>query len=55
LRKPARAVDLVKRERKFDIVALFYTLPFGFAAGSDRFLQAFLVRYVEMADCDELS
>ncbi|MFT4889216.1 MAG: hypothetical protein ACI9YT_000125 [Halobacteriales archaeon] len=30
-------------------------LSFGFAAGSDRSLQAFLERYVEMADCDELS
>jgi len=47
--------DLVKRERKFDIVALFYTRTLGFAAGSDRSLQAFLERYVEMADCDELS
>jgi IS4 transposase len=37
------------------MVALFYTLSFGFAAGSDRSLQAFLERYVEMADCDELS
>jgi len=47
--------QLVERERKFDVVALFYTLSFGFAAGSDRSLQAFLERYVEMADCDELS
>ncbi len=46
---------LLDRERKFDIVALFYTLSFGFAAGSDRSLQAFLERYVEMADCNELS
>jgi IS4 transposase len=46
---------LVERERKFDVVALFYTLSFGFAAGSDRSIQAFLERYVEMADCDELS
>lgn len=37
------------------MVALFYTLSFGFAAGSDRTLQAFLEGYVEMADCDELS
>jgi IS4 transposase len=37
------------------MVALFYTLSFGFAAGSDRTLQAFLERYVEMADCEELS
>ncbi len=27
---------------------------FGFAAGSDRSLQAFLERYVEMADCNKL-
>jgi len=46
---------LVERERKFDVVALFYTLSLGFAAGSDRTLQAFLERYVEMADCDTLS
>jgi IS4 transposase len=51
----ARATNLVERQRKFDIVALFYTLSFGFAAGSDRSLQAFLERYVEMADCNELS
>ena len=37
------------------MVALFYTLSFGFAAGSDRTLQAFLERYAEMADCEELS
>ncbi|MBS8126179.1 transposase, partial [Haloferax volcanii] len=55
LRERARATNLVQRERKFDIVALFYTLTFGFAASSDRSLQAFLDRYVEMADCDELS
>jgi len=55
LRERARATSLVQRERKFDVVALFYTLSFGFAAGSDRSLQAFLERYVEMADCDELS
>ena len=55
LRERARATNLVQRERKFDIVALFYTLAFGFAVGSDRSLQAFLERYVEMADCDELS
>ncbi len=55
LRERARATNLVERQRKFDIVALFYTLSFGFAAGSDRSLQAFLERYVEMADCDELS
>jgi len=46
---------MTQRERKFDFVALFYTLSFGFAAGSDRSLQAFLERYVEMADCDSLS
>ena len=55
LRERARATSLVERERKFDVVALFYTLSFGFAAGSDRSIQAFLERYVEMADCDELS
>jgi len=55
LRERVRATNLVERQRKFDIVALFYTLAFGFAAGSDRSLQAFLERYVEMADCDELS
>ncbi|MFC7126517.1 IS4 family transposase [Halovenus rubra] len=55
LRERARATNLVERERKFDIVALFYTLTFGFAAGTDRSLQAFLERYVEMADCDKLS
>ncbi|SDK15652.1 IS4 transposase [Halovenus aranensis] len=46
---------MTERERKFDFVALFYTLSFGFAAGSDRSLQAFLERYVEMADCNSLS
>ena len=46
---------LVERERKFDVVALFYTLSLGFAAGSDRSVQAFLERFVEMSDCDELS
>jgi len=55
LRERVRATNLVERQRKFDIVALFYTLAFGFAAGSDRSLQAFLERYVEMADCDKLS
>ena len=55
LRERVRATNLVERERKFDIVALFYTLSLGFAAGSDQSLQAFLERYVEMADCDELS
>ena len=55
LRERARATSLVERERKFDVVALFYTLSFGFAAGSDRSIQAFLERYVEMAECDTLS
>ena len=53
LRDRGRA--LVERERKFDLVALFYTLSLGFAAGSDRSLQAFLERFVEMAECDELA
>ncbi|QZA88273.1 IS4 family transposase [Salinarchaeum sp. IM2453] len=53
LRDRGRA--MTERDRKFDFVALFYTLSFGFAAGSDRSLQAFLERYVEMADCDSLS
>ena len=55
LHERARATNLVGRERKSDIVALFYTLSLGFAAGSDRSLQAFLERYVEIADCDDLS
>jgi len=55
LRERARTMSLVERERKFDVVALYYTLSFGFAAGSDRSLQAFFERYVEMANCDELS
>jgi IS4 transposase len=55
LRERARATNLVQRERKFDVVALFYTLSLGFAAGSDRSIQAFLERFVELADCDELS
>jgi len=55
LRERARATNLVERERKFDFVALFYTLSFGFAAGSDRTIQAFLERFVENADCDELA
>lgn len=54
LRERARATNLVERERKCDVAALFYTLSLGFAAGSDRSIQAFLERYVEMADCDEL-
>jgi putative transposase len=55
LRNWARETDLVERERKFDIVALFYTLTLSFAAGSNRSLQAILELYVEVADCDELS
>jgi hypothetical protein len=38
-----------------DLVALSHTLSFGFTAESDRSLQAFLERYVETTDCDELS
>ena len=34
---------------------VLHTLSFGFAAGSDRSLQAFLERYVEMAECDALT
>ena len=55
LRERARATNLIQRERKFDTVALFYTLSLGFAAGSDRSIQAFLERFVEMADCDKLA
>ena len=55
LRERARAANLVQRERKFDFVALFYTLSFGFAAGSDRSIQAFLERFVEVADCDGIA
>jgi hypothetical protein len=55
LRERARATSLIQRERKYDIVALFYTLSFGFAAGSDRSIQALLERFVEMADCEELT
>jgi len=32
-----------------------YTLSFSFAAGSDRSIQAFLERFVESAECDELA
>jgi len=53
LRDRGRA--LVERERKFDFVALFYTLSLGFAAGSDRSIQAFLERFVETAECDKLA
>jgi hypothetical protein len=55
LRERARATGLIQRERKFDFVALFYTLSLGFAAGSDRSIQAFLERFLEMADCDDLT
>ena len=49
-----RATNLVQRERKFDVVALFYTLAFGFGAGSECSIQAFFERYVGMADLSEL-
>jgi IS4 transposase len=55
VRERARATNLVERERKVDVVALFYTLSLGFAAGSDRSIQAFLERYGEKADCVGLS
>lgn len=55
LRERALATNLAQRERKFDAVALFYTLSFGFAASSDCSIQAFLERFLEMADCEELS
>ncbi|UHQ98313.1 IS4 family transposase (plasmid) [Natrinema zhouii] len=55
LRERARATNLIQRERKLDVVALFYTLSLGFAAGSDRSIQTFLERYVEMGDCDKLA
>lgn len=55
LREHVCATNFVERQRKFDIVALFHTLAFSFAVGSDYSLQAFVERYVEMADCDELS
>ena len=42
-------------KRKCDIVAHFYTLSLGFATDSDRAIQAFLERYAEMADCQQLS
>ncbi len=45
---------VIQRERKFDVVALFYTLAFGFGAGSERSIQVFFERYVEMADLSEL-
>ena len=38
LRERARAANFVEWERKFDLIALFYTLSFGFAARSDRSL-----------------
>jgi len=55
LRERARATTPVQRERKFDVVALFYTLSLGFAAGLDRSIQAFLERFVELSDCEKLS
>jgi len=55
LRERARATNLIQRERKFDVVALFYTLAFGFGAGSQRSIQAFFERYVEIADLTELT
>ncbi len=51
----ARATSLFQQERKFDVVVVFYTLSFGFSAGSDRSIQAFLDRYIEMAYCGGLS
>jgi len=48
-------MSLVERDRKFDVVAMFYTLSSSFAAGSERSIQAFLERFVEIAECDELS
>ncbi len=54
LRERARATNLIQRERKFDVVALFYTLGFGFGADSERSIQTFFERYVEMADLSEL-
>ena len=50
----ARATNLIQRERKFDVVALFYTLAFGFGAGSERSIQTFFERYFEMTDLSEL-
>lgn len=35
-------MNLVQRERKSGIIALFYTLSLGFAADSDRTIQALL-------------
>jgi hypothetical protein len=45
MRERAHVTSLVERGRKLDAVAMFFTLSFGFAAGSDRSLQAFLERY----------
>ena len=55
LRERVCATNLVERQRKFDIVALFCTLAFGFVAESDRSLQAFFEWYVEMANYNEFS
>lgn len=46
---------MTQREQKFDFIALFYALSLGLAGGSDRSLQGFLERYIEMADCESLS
>ena len=54
LRERARATNLIQRERKLDIVALFYALAFGFGAGSEHSIRPFFERYVEMADLSEL-
>ena len=55
LRERACATSLTQLEWKLDVVPLFYTLSLGFAAGSDRSIQAFLERHIEMDDCDELA
>lgn len=47
-------MNLIQRERKFDVVVLFYALAFGFNAGSERSIQAFFGRHVDMADLTEL-
>lgn len=43
---------IVEREQKFNFVALFCTLSFSFAAGSDQSIQAFPERFVETAEYD---
>lgn len=43
-------MNLWERERKFDVVAFYWTLIFGFAVGTDRTLQALLERYVATHD-----